>query len=149
LDNAGAVGEPPAHLLQQLVACDPEGVCDAAAAAGNIAGKLLALRPDGVKVYGARIAVERLCDRGQLDRLGAALDFLGRQLGQEAPQPIALEIDGGPAFGLVDDVHASFSADSQYSAKREPAIGAVSVRRHFARRVKKPVGRKRLAARLE
>src|SRR5262245_9929256 len=82
----------------------------------------MTLGPDSVEVHGTWIAVERLCDCRKVERLGVALDLLGWQLGQEAPQPIALEIDGGLALGLVDDVHASFSAGAQYSAKRGSAI---------------------------
>ena len=43
-----------------------------------------------------------------IDRLVAAFELVGRQLGEEAPQPVALEIDGGLVLGLLSDVHTFF-----------------------------------------
>src|SRR5262245_30582908 len=82
---------------------------DPQATAGDVTDQLLPLRAGGAEVDGACVAIERLRHGREIDRLVAALELVGRQVGHEAAQPKSFEVGcscHGGGFSLVDNVHA-------------------------------------------
>ena len=83
------------QFLMETFRLDAEGAGDARAAGADRADELRALGPELLEPHRLGIAVEDRRHLGQVARLGMRVELVGPELGKEAAQAIAVEIEVG------------------------------------------------------
>src|SRR5262245_65511072 len=87
LDDVGLAAQATLDLRKERVGCDAEGPRDTRARSGDVADKLLPLRPGGAKPYGPAVALENIGDVGEVDWRIACLQLVRPTALDETTQP--------------------------------------------------------------
>ena len=114
LDDVRLAAQPPLDFPKQFAGRNADGARDPRPAAGDAANQFLALRANGAKQHGARIAFECFGDVGEVNRLLARFEFAAfGEAFDEPTQPEAIRIGKlrrirgrGTGVDLIDDIHA-------------------------------------------